>query len=63
MAQVIDTVFATQIQSKYEGRNKCWLLGIFKKFFPCAGWGYIVAFTKVPTIYQIYLGLLEWLKW
>jgi hypothetical protein len=26
----------------------------FSFFYCCAGWGYIVAFTKVLTIYQIY---------
>jgi hypothetical protein len=27
---------------------------LFIYFYCCAGWGYIVAFTKVLTIYQIY---------
>jgi hypothetical protein len=30
-----------------------WLSPCFLHFY-CAGWGYIVAFTKVLTIYQIY---------
>jgi hypothetical protein len=26
----------------------------FKKYYCCAGWGYIVAFIKVLIMYQIY---------
>jgi hypothetical protein len=31
----------------------------FSFFYFCAGWGYIVAFTKVLTMYQIYHTLIH----
>jgi hypothetical protein len=49
------TISWTKIKIQYQPIHTVVSINyIFSFFKNCAGWGYIVAFTKVLTIYQIY---------